>query len=77
MSILTNLARYREAHRQQPLLMSEAELIAEHDAAKRAYASALAHGNIEGALLWSARANDIARQIAQMHHGESTEALSA
>ena len=78
MSILANLARSRELYQQQPLLMSEAGLIAEYDAAKRAYASALAHNNLDGALLWSARANDIARQIAELREqNEGAEDLSA
>lgn len=78
MSILANLARARETYQKQPLLISEAALIAEYDAAKRAYASALAHNNLEGALLWSARANDIAREIAELREQEKTaEDLSA
>ncbi len=78
MSILANLIRAQKAYQQQPLLMSEAGLVAEYDAAKRAYASALAHDNLEGALLWSARANDIARQIAELREqNESVEDLSA
>ncbi|MBN1311721.1 MAG: hypothetical protein JXB30_09895 [Anaerolineae bacterium] len=78
MSILTNLARAREAYRQQPLLMLEAGFIAEYDAAKRAYASALALSNLEGALFWRTRANTIARAIAQIEaQNESTEAMSA
>lgn len=78
MSILANLAQSREAYQEQPLLISEAGLVMEYDAAKRAYASALAHNNLEGALLWSTRAKDIARQIAEMQEqNESAEDLSA
>lgn len=78
MSILANLKQAREAYQQQPLLMSETELIAEYDAAKRAYASALAHNHLDGILLWSARANDIARQIAELRErSESAEDISA
>ena len=77
-SILAKLTQSREAYQQQPLLMSEAELVAEHDAARRAHASALANNNVEGALLWAARANNIARQIAQIRErSESVEDLSA
>ena len=78
MSILTNLARAREAYQQQPLLILEADLIAEYDAAKRAYFSALAHSDLEGALFWRTRANDIAREIAKIEEqNEAAEALSA
>ena len=78
MSVLKNLARSREVYQQQPLLIYEAGLVAEYDAAKRAYASALAHNNLDGALLWSARAKDVARQIAEMREqSESAEGLSA
>jgi hypothetical protein len=72
MSILANLARARELYQQQPLLMSEAWLVAEYDAAKRAYASALAHNDLEGALFWSVRANDIAREIAELREQDET-----
>lgn len=66
MSILNNLNRGQQAHRRQPQLTSEAGLIAEYDAVRRAYASALACNNMESALLWSERANRIAQQMAQM-----------
>jgi hypothetical protein len=46
--------------------MSEADLIAQYNAARRAYASAVACNDVDAALLWSDRANDLARQIAQM-----------
>ncbi|MBN1431042.1 MAG: hypothetical protein JXB07_21920 [Anaerolineae bacterium] len=64
MSILDNLARAQKAHRQQPLLASEAELVAEYDAARRAYKAALACNDVDSALLWSDRANNLARQMA-------------
>lgn len=66
MSILANLTRAQKAHRQQPQLMSEAELIAEYNAARRAYAAALASNDVAAALLWSERAVSLARQMAQM-----------
>ena len=66
MSVLTKLNQAQDAHHQQPLVVSEAELIAEYDAMRRAYAAAVADRNIESALLWSKRANDIARQMARI-----------
>ena len=66
MSILTNLNRYQKAHRQQPSLTAEADLIAEYDAIRRAYNAAIACNNIESALVWSERANNIAREMARM-----------
>ena len=66
MSILTNLNRYQKAHRRQPSLTAEADLVAEYDAIRRAYAAAMACNNTESALLWSDRANNIAREMARM-----------
>ncbi len=66
MSILTNLTQYQKAHRRQPLLTSETDLVAEYDAIRRAYYAALACNNMESALLWSDRANSIAREMARM-----------
>ncbi len=65
-SILDNLTRYQKAHQRQPSLTAEADLVAEYDAIRRAYAAALACNNVESALLWSDRANDIAREMARM-----------
>jgi hypothetical protein len=66
MSVLANLARDREAYRQQSALESETELIAEYDALRRAYMAALASNNVEGALLWARRANNIVREMVKM-----------
>lgn len=66
MSILKNLSRYQRAYQQQRSLISETDLVAEYDAIRRAYNAALACNNIESALLWSERANDIAREMARM-----------
>jgi hypothetical protein len=66
MSILKSLTRYQKAHQQSPFLTSEADLVTEYDAIRRAYAAALACNNIESALLWSGRANGIAREMARM-----------
>lgn len=66
MSILANLARAQKAYRQKPLCTSTADLVAEYDAVRRAYAAAMAGNNVEGALLWSDRANNIAREMARM-----------
>jgi hypothetical protein len=66
MSILANLAQAQKAHQQQPLLTSVADLVAEYDAVRRAYAAAMARNNVESALLWSRRANSIAREMAFM-----------
>jgi hypothetical protein len=66
MSILKNLTRYQQAYQQQPSLTSETDLVAEYDAVRRAYYAALACNNIESALSWSGRANDIAREMARM-----------
>ncbi|MBN1430021.1 MAG: hypothetical protein JXB07_16750 [Anaerolineae bacterium] len=78
MSILNNLELARKAYQQQPLLMSEASLVTEYDAAKRAYASALAHNDMGGSLFWLARANTIAQQIARLEdQNEIVTALGA
>jgi hypothetical protein len=66
MSILKNLTRYQQAYQQRPSLTSEADLVAEYDASRRAYNAALACNNVESALLWSDRANNIAREMARM-----------
>lgn len=66
MSILKNLNRYQKAHQKQPFMTEEANLVAEYDAIRRAYAAALAGNNVESALFWSERANNIAREMARM-----------
>ncbi len=66
MSILANLNRDRQTDGQRSMLRAEAELIAEYDAMRRAYVAALAGNNVEGALLWSRRANSIVREMACM-----------
>jgi hypothetical protein len=74
MSILKNLTRYQQAHQRQPSLTSEADLVAEYDAIRRAYYAALACNNVDSALFWSERANNIARQMARMQdYLEETE----
>lgn len=65
-SILDNLTRHQKAYQRRPSLATEADLVAEYDAIRRAYVAAMACNNIESALLWSDRANDIAREMARM-----------
>ena len=80
MSILANLTRAQKAYQQKPMRMSAANLVAEYDAIRRAYLAAMACNNVEGALLWSDRANSIAREMARMQDclaGIEDEALAS
>lgn len=66
MSILANLDRDRGVDRQRSTQRVEAELIAEYDALRRAYIAALAGNNVEGALLWSRRANIVVQEMIRL-----------